>query len=593
VTQFKHLAASLPLAAFACVATAQEPVGIIKDGGAWVLQHAIKPSSVEAGHGFDDLRGLDSMIGDARIVALGEPTHGTREAFQMKHRLLEYLVENKGFSIFSIEANMPESYALNDYIIDGKGDPKKLIAGMYFWTWQTEEVLAMVNWMRDWNARNPPETGKPRLQFTGFDMQVADVAWSISHEFIKEHAPDLVAQSEPLLKDVNLLMSRAGSLTQSGWTTATGTFPVNDAKGKKLTFSSWIRTEGVTGFAGAWWRCDTPAGVNGFNNMEDKRIGGTTEWSRHEFTIDVPEDTKNINFGFILSGDGAAWFDDVEILLDGVKYENPAMFTFDFENDAVRFLQGSTSEYSIKRVKTAPHGGATCLEIRRKPESEQAKVDPAAVLAATQGLVSELVARREVIVQRADAKATDWAIQNARVVAQCASMFAAGQAGFNVRDESMALNVQWILQHNPGQKIVLWAHNGHVTRDLNFGLTPMGVNLAKVFDQQMISVGFATGKGVYTAVDQGAGMKHDNPLVEPGPESVEAVFRASGLPLAIVDVRGSTEADPGRAWAATPRPMRSIGAVATPMQFAPSTAAKAFDVLIWIDETTASRPLSK
>jgi erythromycin esterase len=45
---------------------------------------------------------------------------------------------------FSIESNMPEAYALNEYIIDGKDDARKLMAGMYFWTWNTQEVLGMI-----------------------------------------------------------------------------------------------------------------------------------------------------------------------------------------------------------------------------------------------------------------------------------------------------------------------------------------------------------------------------------------------------------------------------------------------------------------
>jgi erythromycin esterase len=41
-----------------------------------------------------------------------------------------------GFTIFSIEANMPEAYRLNDYVLNGTGDPAQLIHGMYFRTWE-------------------------------------------------------------------------------------------------------------------------------------------------------------------------------------------------------------------------------------------------------------------------------------------------------------------------------------------------------------------------------------------------------------------------------------------------------------------------
>jgi erythromycin esterase len=46
--------------------------------------------------------------------------------------MLEFLATEMGFTIFSIEANMPEAYKLNDYIVRGVGDATKLLKGMYF-----------------------------------------------------------------------------------------------------------------------------------------------------------------------------------------------------------------------------------------------------------------------------------------------------------------------------------------------------------------------------------------------------------------------------------------------------------------------------
>lgn len=106
-----------------------------------------------------------TKIGNARIVALGEATHGTREFFQLKHRMLEFLATWMVFTIFSIEANMPEAYRLNDYVPNAKGDPAQLLKGMYFWTWDTKEVLEMIQRMREFN-----QSGKGRIEFTGFDM---------------------------------------------------------------------------------------------------------------------------------------------------------------------------------------------------------------------------------------------------------------------------------------------------------------------------------------------------------------------------------------------------------------------------------------
>ena len=49
----------------------------------WVHGSAIRLATPVAGHGFDDMQPLKKVVGDARIVSLGEATHGTREFFQI------------------------------------------------------------------------------------------------------------------------------------------------------------------------------------------------------------------------------------------------------------------------------------------------------------------------------------------------------------------------------------------------------------------------------------------------------------------------------------------------------------------------------
>lgn len=135
-----------------------------------VLKKYIYPLRTYEPDGGDtkDLKTLDKLIGNSNVVALGEVTHGSSEIFKMKNRIIQYLAVNNGFDIFSIEANMPEAYKVSDYAVRGEGDPRKLIAGMYFWTWRTEEVLNMVEWMHKFNQP------KQRIAFTGFDMQIYD-----------------------------------------------------------------------------------------------------------------------------------------------------------------------------------------------------------------------------------------------------------------------------------------------------------------------------------------------------------------------------------------------------------------------------------
>src|SRR5205085_3617532 len=128
----------------------------------WLKKHALPFDTEQAGTGFDDLRGLSAIVGNARIVSLGEATHGTHEFFAMKHRVLEYLVENLGFTVFAIEAALPECDAINDYVVDGAGDASTALAGQHFWTWNTDEVLDMIQWMRNYNLSRG---SKPPVHF--------------------------------------------------------------------------------------------------------------------------------------------------------------------------------------------------------------------------------------------------------------------------------------------------------------------------------------------------------------------------------------------------------------------------------------------
>jgi erythromycin esterase len=73
-------------------------------------------ATAEPGHGLEDLRAFGEAVGNARIVALGEASHGTSEFCRMKHRLLEYLVREKGFTVLALEVGWPRSLAVDRYI---------------------------------------------------------------------------------------------------------------------------------------------------------------------------------------------------------------------------------------------------------------------------------------------------------------------------------------------------------------------------------------------------------------------------------------------------------------------------------------------
>ena len=140
-----------------------------------------------------DLRPLAKPLGDAAVVGMGEATHGSREFFELKHRVFRFLVEELGCRSFAIEANFSEALAVDDYVARGEGDPREALDGMYFWTWDTEEVLAMVEWMREFNEGRPLDD---RVRFYGFDLQFTQGPAEALREFIATVDPEFLPEVE-------------------------------------------------------------------------------------------------------------------------------------------------------------------------------------------------------------------------------------------------------------------------------------------------------------------------------------------------------------------------------------------------------------
>jgi len=172
----------------------------------WIRDQAIPLLTPRAGHGFADLAPLRDVVGSARVVALGEATHGSREFFQMKHRLFEYLVSELGFSVFAIEAAWPESEAVDEYVRTGQGDPAKALAGLYIWPWNTEEVLDLIRWMRQWNA----VPGHRQVRFYGFDVLAGAVSAERLAVRLQQIDPTLAAEVSPALMKLAALEPASG-----------------------------------------------------------------------------------------------------------------------------------------------------------------------------------------------------------------------------------------------------------------------------------------------------------------------------------------------------------------------------------------------
>ncbi|MEV8320995.1 erythromycin esterase family protein [Streptomyces sp. NPDC059900] len=160
----------------------------------------------------NDLDGLGRMIGDARVVGLGEASHSAHEFFVLKQRLFRHLVTTRGFTTFVLEASWSTGLRLDAYVTRGTGDPAQIMReefqGQYVF-WNTREYLDLIRWMRRYNTTHPD---RPQLRFVGNDLGYAGPdAFERVTDYLTTHRPDLAGRMKDLYAE---LKPAAG--TQSG-----------------------------------------------------------------------------------------------------------------------------------------------------------------------------------------------------------------------------------------------------------------------------------------------------------------------------------------------------------------------------------------
>ena len=112
------------------------------------------------------------LVGDARIVLIGEASHGTHEFYDIRARLTRRLITEKSFGAVAVEADWPDAFRVNRYVRGHDGDPTAEAALRGFerfpaWMWRNDVVEEFVGWLRAHNAsREEPD----RAGFYGLDL---------------------------------------------------------------------------------------------------------------------------------------------------------------------------------------------------------------------------------------------------------------------------------------------------------------------------------------------------------------------------------------------------------------------------------------
>lgn len=130
---------------------------------------AVRHAALWVEEGRDDaaLAPILEAIGEARLVLIGEASHGTHEFYRMRADLTAALIDRKDFNIVAVEADWPDAYRANRWVRHASDDGDAVAALDDFtrfprWMWRNDVVVDFLTWLRGHNA------GRPLLQRTGF-----------------------------------------------------------------------------------------------------------------------------------------------------------------------------------------------------------------------------------------------------------------------------------------------------------------------------------------------------------------------------------------------------------------------------------------
>jgi erythromycin esterase-like protein/predicted phosphoribosyltransferase len=139
----------------------------------------------------DDYNQLLNLIGDARVVLLGEATHGTHEFYRHRALITGRLIAERGFAAVAAEADWPDAYRVNRYVrsvgpdqtaVDALGDFRRFPS----WMWRNADMLDFVGWLRDHNSRLP---ATEQAGFYGLDLYSLHTSMSAVLQYLDAADP--------------------------------------------------------------------------------------------------------------------------------------------------------------------------------------------------------------------------------------------------------------------------------------------------------------------------------------------------------------------------------------------------------------------
>jgi erythromycin esterase len=162
-------------------------------------QHALALKDVAECVDTDDLQPLQRLLRGVRVVGLGETTHGTKEFFQVRHRLSRFLIEAMGFNVLAIEGSFAATRLVNDYVLGAQGDLSAVLTAIGSVMWDVVEFGEVLDWLRRYNRSVGHEQ---RVRFLGIDIFHTRLSREHLLTWLQRVAPHRVTTAESLFQAI-------------------------------------------------------------------------------------------------------------------------------------------------------------------------------------------------------------------------------------------------------------------------------------------------------------------------------------------------------------------------------------------------------
>ena len=511
---------------------------------AWVRAHAIPLAGADPALPDNDLDALAPVLAGARVVGVGEGTHGTREFFQFRDRLVRWLAAQGELDAVLWETALAPTLA-QEHLLTEPGGPYDFEDIFGGGLWNTEENRALLDALRAHNRR-----ARRPARFLGADVSSLDVSLRVAAEAAQRVGARAAA---PYAVMTEVLGADPGELCRDARACSQALFSLPAGQVRRFTEATdWLADELEA--AGEPWTITIASRAPADFGRQflpfvlmpgapaDTPVGLADRWAREARTrVRTAADTLAV---LMAARDPDYWASVgtvVAAVTDGADVYRDSLGRAErFEWDhALRGLQA--------RVATGRYGGDGTL------------ADAAGALVAWLDAVHETLRRSP------DHMSFD-----------------------NYREVAMGRNVAEMGREIEGDGVVVYAaHNWHVGYNPSITLArkSSGAYTRDGLGDGYLAVGTFFGEGTFQAFDRSWRRGSDAPQwrafeTTPAAGSFEAMLMATGLDAFALDLRRLPASGPVAAWFAQARPTRNIGNSFTPKDPASETDSEYEDQVV-------------